>query len=280
MSLDFSKNIFDNCRNYRRPFLAAHRGVSGANIPCNTLASYKIAMDQGAEVVEIDVAISKDGEYFCFHPGTEPVFLKCGKYISDMTAEEVRQLTLLNMDEVPTHYTIPTLKQAFDLMKDKVYINVDKYWTDIEGISREIRKCGVERQVIVKTPAEQKYFDMVEKYAPDLMYMGIAGERDDVSDELLRRNIKYIGIEALFENLSAEIASEDYILKMHNRGLLVWANAIIYNEKAVLAAHLSDDESLRRGDGYGWKELAKMQFDIIQTDWPLAADLALRDCRK
>ena len=29
----------------------------------------KIAMDQGAEVVEIDVAISKDGEYFCFHPG-------------------------------------------------------------------------------------------------------------------------------------------------------------------------------------------------------------------
>lgn len=67
---------------------------------------------------------------------------------------------------------------------------------------------------------------------------------------------------------------------MHDRGLLVWANAIIYNEKAVLAAHLSDDESLRRGDGYGWKELAKMQFDIIQTDWPLAADLALRDCRK
>ena len=55
-----------------------------------------------------------------------------------MTAEEVRQLTLLNMDEVPTHYTIPTLKQAFDLMKDKVYINVDKYRTDIEGISREI----------------------------------------------------------------------------------------------------------------------------------------------
>ena len=73
--MDFSKSIFENRLAKGSPFLAAHRGVCGANIPCNTLASYQIALDMGADVVEIDITISKDGEYFAFHPGMEPVFI-------------------------------------------------------------------------------------------------------------------------------------------------------------------------------------------------------------
>ena len=77
--MDFNKSIFENRKALPRPFIAAHRGVSGANIPCNTLLAQKIAINEGADVVEIDVTKSLDGEYFCFHPGMEPVFLKCGK---------------------------------------------------------------------------------------------------------------------------------------------------------------------------------------------------------
>ena len=109
---DFRKSILEARKRLSRPFLVAHRGVNGANVPCNTLAAYKIAVNQGADVVEIDVTKSKDGEYFCFHPGTEPIFLKCGKFIPDMTAEEVKRTPILNMDEVPTHYRIPTLKET------------------------------------------------------------------------------------------------------------------------------------------------------------------------
>lgn len=33
---------------------------------------------------------------------------------------------------------------------------VDKFWTDVPGITQEIRKAGVEQQVIVKTPVEEE----------------------------------------------------------------------------------------------------------------------------
>ena len=52
--------------------IAAHRGTAGGNIPCNTIAAYDIALSEGAEIIEIDVAVSNDGKLFTFHPDMEP----------------------------------------------------------------------------------------------------------------------------------------------------------------------------------------------------------------
>ena len=199
--MNFDKTIFEN-RKSDIPFLVSHRGVNCANVPCNTMLAFKIAVNQGADVVELDVSKSKDGEFFVFHPGTEKVFLKCGKTIPEMTADEVKGLRLLNLDEVPTHYGIPALEEVLLFLKDKVYINVDKFWTDIEGITAVIRKCGVEKQVIVKTPVEEKYFKAVEKFAPDLMFMPLTHDRDTVTEIMRGRKINYICVEALFGDLS------------------------------------------------------------------------------
>ena len=77
--MNFDLNIFEQRKQYGRAFIAAHRGVNRANIPCNSLLAYKIALMQGADIVEIDVSKSKDGKFFAFHPGMEPVYLDCGK---------------------------------------------------------------------------------------------------------------------------------------------------------------------------------------------------------
>ena len=171
--MDFRRKIWENRKLQKAPFLAAHRGVNKANIPCNTLLSYQIALAQGADIVEIDVSKSRDGKFFVFHPGMEPVYLDCGKHLWELNAEEIKTLPLLNCDNVPTHYRIPTLQEVFALLKGKAYINVDKYWTDIEGITEEIRKAGVEKQVIVKTPFDEEYLAAIEKCAPDFMFMQI-----------------------------------------------------------------------------------------------------------
>ena len=251
------------------PFLVAHRGVCGANIPCNTLAAFKIALDQGADVIELDVSISKDGEYFVFHPGTEPVFLKCGKYIKDMTSDEVKALRLLNQDEAPTSYAIPTLAEAFDFLKGKVYINVDKFWTDVKGISEVIRRCGVEKQVIVKTFTDQKALDDVIKYAPDFMFIPLVSGADSVTEELIAKGVNVIGAEILFKSESDEVISDEYIEKMHKKELMIWANPIIYNEKAVISAYHTDDISLTDSPDKGWGWLIDKKVDFIQTDWLL-----------
>ncbi len=273
--MGFENKIFERAQKKGSPLLAAHRGVCGANIPCNTLLSYEIAVAQGADIVELDVAKSADGQYFAFHPGMEYAYLKTGKTVSEMTADEVRSVAILNCDEAKTHYRIPTLDQAFSLLKDKVFINVDKYWTDIEGITEKIRRAGVEKQVIVKTAIDDALLKEVERVAPDLMFMPLVRHTDDVTDKLLERNINFIGVEALFDKLSDQVATKRYIESMHDKGLIVWGNAIVYDEREVISAGLTDDISLEKGGAYGWGKLRELGFDVIQTDWLLAARLYL-----
>lgn len=50
-------------------FLVAHRGAS-AYAPEHTLEAYKLAIAQGADYVEQDLAMSKDGVLICTHDGT------------------------------------------------------------------------------------------------------------------------------------------------------------------------------------------------------------------
>ena len=267
--MNFDVSIFENRKLRKSPFLVAHRGVCGANVPCNTLAAYKIALLQGADVVEIDVAKSKDGKFYVFHPGMEHVFLKSSKAIADMTSDEVESLRLVNQDSVPTSYRVPTLKEVLLLLKDKVYINVDKFWTDVEGISREIREAGVEKQVIVKTHTDQKSLDAVEKYASDFMFVPLGWGKDTVTDALLDKKINLVGAEILFGKESDECISDEYIKKMHDKGLLVWVNSIIYDENAVISAYHTDDISLTDNPDKGWGWLLDKGVDFIQTDWLL-----------
>lgn len=267
--MDFNKSIFENRRALGRPFLVAHRGVCGANVPCNTIGAYKIALKQGADIVEIDVSKSKDGKFYVFHPGMEHVFLRSDKQIKDMDSSEVEALYLVNQDSVRTSYKVPTLKEVLLLLKDKAYINVDKFWIDVEGISREIRECGVEKQVIVKTGTDEPTLEKVAKYAPDFMFMPLVRNKDEVTDWLIEKGVNVIGAEVLFPSEDVDCISDSYIQKMHNKGLLIWANSIIYNEADVISAHHTDDISLWDDPEKGWGWLLDKKVDFIQTDWLL-----------
>ena len=141
----------------------------------------------------------------------ESQFLKSDKLIPELTYEEVKKLRLYNYDGVLTHYEIPELKDVFALLKDKVYINVDKYWNDVKGITEEIRKCGVEKQVIVKSNEDEKVISEIKKYAPDLMYMCIVRNKDTITDKLCQYGLNVIGEEVLFsEGFLTKIQSGRY----------------------------------------------------------------------
>ncbi len=52
-----------------RKAVIAHRGASGY-APEHTLAAYRLAMTQHADVVEPDLAVTKDGVLLCLHDDT------------------------------------------------------------------------------------------------------------------------------------------------------------------------------------------------------------------
>lgn len=56
----------DNDRDERRPIVIAHRGASGER-PEHTLASYRLAIAQGADFIEPDLVMTRDGVLVCRH---------------------------------------------------------------------------------------------------------------------------------------------------------------------------------------------------------------------
>jgi Domain of unknown function len=57
------------------------------------------------------------------------------------------------------------------------------------------------------------------------------------------------------------------IRSLHTRGVLVFANAIILENRVPLFAGYGDDISLRGRPEEGWGKLIDLGIDIIQTDW-------------
>ena len=131
-----------------------------------------------------------------------------------------------------------------------------------------IRRLGMQDQVLVKTAADPGIFRAVEEVAADLPYMVIVRDTDPYSAELQKRPLRYAGAEVLFENDTAPVAQQEYIDRMHQNGLIVWANAIIYNYKKQLTGGHSDDLALSGDLQNGWGWLLDRGFVIIQTDWP------------
>ena len=180
----------------QKVLIAAHRGVAGGNIPCNSIPGFQAALRQGADIIELDVAPSRDGVLYVFHPGMEHVFLRSDRQIIEMDAHEVDSLVLRNQDGAHTPYHVPRLREVLELLRGKCYINLDKFWSCPAEISREVRELNMQDQVLVKTMVSEENFARVEEVASDLPYMVVAWDRDDFSEELLRRKIRYVGVEA------------------------------------------------------------------------------------
>lgn len=260
-----------------RILLAAHRGVAGGNIPCNTLEAYEIALRQGADIVEIDISVTADRQLYVFHPGMERPHLKSETAIKEMSGIEASRLIYVNQDQVKTECVVSPIDDVFDLLKGRCIINIDKFWTAMPEITEAIRRHGLSDQVIIKTSADVKWFKMIEEIAPDLPYMPIISETDTCIEMLKKMKINLVGAEILFRTELSDVAQPEYVEKMHKDNLLLWANAIVYNYKAVLSAGHSDDYSLARNPEQGWGWLADRGYDIIQTDWTLPCRLFLEE---
>ena len=259
-------DLWESAKDHR--LIVAHRGVAGGNIPCNTFASYEIALKQGADMIETDIDCTKDGELVIFHPGMEKNHLYRNDIrIPELTRDEVRELRYVNLDNTVTQFSILKFDDLLEQLKGRCYINVDKFWGNPEAIYRAVKRHGMEEQVLVKSALNERVLSVLEELAPELPFMPIVSEAHPIHKELMKRNINYVGAEVLFKKDDSPLASEEFVDMMHRDGKLVWVNSIIYSYKEQLSGGHSDDSALCESMEYGWGWLADRGFDLIQTDW-------------
>ena len=264
-----------------RILIVAHRGVSGGNIPCNTIAAFEIALAQGADMIEADVAKSAEGTLWILHADMEEKHLGYSgpegrQRLGQLSDAEIRELRYVNYDRNPTPYPLCTFDEVLERFKGRCYINVDKFWEAPEAITAAVRAHGMTDQIVVKSWPQPENLAMMEECAPEILYFPILLEEPGtVHEELMGRKLNYAGCEVFFKDENAGAASVVFIDKLHACRKLIWVNALVNNHTKQIAGGHSDDASLTVSPDAGWGWLADRGFDIIQTDWTLPMALFL-----
>ena len=132
----------------------AHRGAS-AYAPENTLEAFRLAMEQGADGIELDVQMTKDGELVVIHDETIDRVSNGNGAVRDYTLEELKQFSVSNHFEQYPDVKIPTLREVLELVKPgTMEINIELktgiYWyPQIEQKVLElVKEEGMEERII------------------------------------------------------------------------------------------------------------------------------------
>ena len=260
-------DLYQSAQDHR--LIVCHRGVTGGNIPCNTMPAYEIALLQGADMIETDVSKTADDQLVIFHPRMESRHLGKDCCIPQMTWEEVSQLRYINMNHTPTQFGLLKLDELLEHFKGRCYINIDKFWSAPAEIYKCLKRHGMMDQVLVKSPPTEEVLTVLEQIGPDVPYMPVMYEGEDLPHRILiDRNINYVGVEVVYPNEDSIFATEEFVENLQKDRKLVWVNSIIYNTKKQLSGGHSDDSAFTVSMEHGWGWLADKGYDMIQTDWP------------
>lgn len=99
----------------------AHRGASGYR-PENTLSAYALAIEMRADMIEIDLHLTRDGEIVISHDAELEGLGGRGE-VADATLSEIREL------DAGDGQRVPTLSEVLDAFGRRIPFNLEIKWS-------------------------------------------------------------------------------------------------------------------------------------------------------
>ena len=160
------------------PLIIAHRGDS-AHRPENTLASFKSALDLGADLLELDVQLTKDGQVVVIHDGSVDRTTDGTGRVAELSFAELRKLSAGYPERFGDKYAserVPTLVEVLTLARGraKVMIEIKKESvTDEEDDGIEARTIAVVREArmdeeVLLISFERRALRRCQRFAPEM----------------------------------------------------------------------------------------------------------------
>jgi len=126
-----------------KPAVIAHRGAS-AYAPENTLAAFKLAVQQQADAIELDVTLSADDHVVIFHDKTLDRTTDGQGSVSNLPLAALRELDAGSFYDVSfRRERIPTLGEVFETVGKKIFINIELKSNSlfVEKLVKAVVKC-------------------------------------------------------------------------------------------------------------------------------------------
>lgn len=117
--------------NNERVLVLGHRGSPNKEIE-NTIRSFKRAIEEGADGIELDVQLSLDGEIVVIHDPTTKRVFGPDRHVAEMTIAEIREIS----------HQIPTLDEVFEAMGNIYYdIEIKSDYSVDKELIKTLTKC-------------------------------------------------------------------------------------------------------------------------------------------
>lgn len=221
------------------PKIIAHRGAS-AHAPENTMAAFQLALDQGADGIELDVMLTKDNRIAVIHDDTVDRTTNGSGRVRDMTLAELQAL------DAGEEEKIPSLDEVLERFGGRFLINIElkNYSSVLDSLPTEVAKLvkstGMMESVLISSfnPFNIARF---RKQAPEAV-LGLITQPKQAKHWMWRL-FKYDALHPHFSDVDAVLVAA---LHARNRQVNVWT--------------VDEAEEIRR--------LASLNVDSIVTNDP------------
>ncbi len=153
--------------------IIAHRGAS-AKAPENTFASFRLALRNHADILEMDIRLSSDNEIVVIHDASVNRTTDGTGKVSELTSSELKRLDSGSwFSPEYREERIPLLREVFAADWGNATLNVEIKGTPEEyprfskKIVRLVEEYGMEDKVVL-TSFNNDYLEEIKKINPDI----------------------------------------------------------------------------------------------------------------
>ena len=186
----------------------------------------------------------------------------------DITYDSIQRCFLRTAHGVRTPQKMPTLREALEVCKDRIVVNIDQGYEFYDMALKISEELGVTEQMLIKgkRPAEAVAAKFGE-YEHNMMYMPIIDilkpQGQELFGEYMSKGIVPLAYEVCWNEYTPEV--KDCMEKVVESGSKLWVNSLWES----LCGGLCDDVAWESGDpGSVYGKLLDMGATMIQTDRP------------
>lgn len=254
-------------------WVAAHR-ADYVFAPENSIQALENAIYFGADLIETDVRLTKDGHVIMMHDYTVDRMTNGTGRVSNLTLEEIKALRLKNNWGGATDYQVPTLEEFIQVAKGKVCLYLDKAGYDLPGheeghLVKELLKILKKHDVLEESVfvLNWPYEKAKRIFGEDLEKVIYCPVIEDKIPDLETYVNEYI------EKLSP-VAFQFRFDSLKTRTYQLLPKVLASGSKAFVAAtwdthtaNHSDRVSIFKRPSEGWGWLIAQGFNILETNY-------------
>jgi len=248
--------------------IVAHRGASH-DAPENTLSAFRLAWERGADAIEGDFMLTRDGSIVCIHDKTTKRTGGREYKIVESTLEELRGLEYgawkaARFEGEP----LPTLAEVLGVVPagKRIFIEIKCGPEIVPQLQRDIAACSLKPEQIVFIAFDDDVIAAVKRAMPKIKACWLTSFKYDAAtrswspslDEI-EATLERIGADGLDCKADPEVVDEAFVKRLRSSGMELHCWTVNDPKRAV--------------------RFSELGFDTITTDRPEFIRKALKATR-